>query len=115
MSLGDLFENAEDYFSDEPAVQGFNSKTLLESRQKIRELNPSIVVPGHGSAFRLRPTLTSNNQLCFGQVTLKPLLPTTFSLDPVWLLTVKEHQILINTREHGLPSELMKGLVNLRY
>jgi hypothetical protein len=96
--LGDLFENQIDYHSEEPAVKGIDGKALIESRQFVRELNPSIIVPGHGPAFRVRSTNNLLQEQSIGQVSLRLLLAANSLYDPVWLLEAKGRRILINTR-----------------
>src|SRR4051812_17346945 len=81
--LGDIFENEVDFHSKEPAVKGIDKNALLKSRETVRQLNPSIVVPGHGPAFRLRSTNNLMQVQQFGQVTLRPLLLASSLYDPV--------------------------------
>lgn len=91
-----MFENKTDYFSEEPYVKGIDHERLIESRKHIRSLNPSIVVPGHGPAFRLRPSF-SLNESRFGEVVLCPLVVRTPVHDSVWLLSTNDYRILVNT------------------
>ncbi|KAI6191148.1 hypothetical protein M3Y97_00196500 [Aphelenchoides bicaudatus] len=104
----DLFENETDYCSNEPAVKGINNDALIKSRQFIRELQPSIVIPGHGEAFRLRSTNSLMQEQQYDQVNLKLLLPATSLYDSVWLLEANEHTFLINTRRDVELSSFIK-------
>jgi glyoxylase-like metal-dependent hydrolase (beta-lactamase superfamily II) len=104
--LGDLFENLDDYLSPQPAVSGLDPQKLLSSRQEIYKLNPTIVIPGHGAAFRLRPTISLTQERHFGEVILRTLLSSTPQHDQVWLISYKTCRILINTRETDLLDQL---------
>lgn len=107
--LGDLFENEADYSNNEPAVKGIDGIALIKSRQFVRELNASIIVPGHGPAFQLRSTNNLMQEQHFGQVSLRLSLPANSFYDPVWLLEANGQQILINTRNDLELNKFLKG------
>ncbi|KAI6210859.1 hypothetical protein M3Y96_00372600 [Aphelenchoides besseyi] len=124
--VGDIFDNMNDYFANEPAIPPCNLQKLQESRQQIRDLRPSIVVPGHGPAFRLRLScllgkvlkfeslfpqklekstvreLESKDlwpsEMKFGPVVIHEILPRTRNYDAVWMITVGDIKICVNSR-----------------
>ncbi|KAI6205970.1 hypothetical protein M3Y94_00852300 [Aphelenchoides besseyi] len=124
--VGDIFENLDDYSAIEPAIPPCNLQKLQESRQQIRDLKPSIVVPGHGPAFRLRfscpleeglrveslmeqklenstvqelePKDSCPKEMKFGRVVVHEILPRTQNYDAVWMIAVGDIEICVNSR-----------------
>ena len=89
-------------------MQAFDLYILL--RTQLVELNPSLVVPGHGPAFRLRTACSIAEQRHFGNVCARPLLISTPNFDCVWLITVgSDVKILVNTRHVDMPHFVTKG------